>query len=93
MRRTLGELNEQLSTDLAGELANIHKTWWVLPNWFVVLAGICAAASVILLADGTWRLVALLVLIFCATQFTYRQGVHYGFGRGFQAGHNRHADG
>lgn len=65
----------------------------MFPDWAMAVGCLIAIASLFYFTGFAARLAGVLASIYCATQISYRFGVLYGYGRGFQAGHERAVDG
>lgn len=89
----LGDVNEQMPAKLSAELAHIKTTWWVLPEWVMVVALVIATGSMFYFVSFPARLLGVLAAIYFASQVAYRLGVYHGCAHGFQQGHEVAVDG
>lgn len=88
--REIQEL-EHLSQEQIGKLdenlSHIKKVWWAFPDWTMAIGFLVASCSLFYFKSDFAHIFSLFALIYCAAQVAYRQGVYYGFARGFQDGH------
>lgn len=82
----LERLSGEQRMELAESLSHIKKVWWVFPDWFMAIGFLAAVGSLFYFDGAMARLLAVLLMIYCAAQVAYRWGVYYGFVRGFEDG-------
>ncbi len=83
----LERLNEEQYVTLHAEIAHIKQVWWTIPDWVMVVGSVAAILLAFWVDGFAERIVSILVACYCVAQVKYRQGVYYGFERGYQEGH------
>jgi len=83
-----GQFDEKDRANLSDELTNIKESWWVFPDWLMVLRLMVSVCSLFFFVAFSAGLVGMLASIYCATQVAFGRRVYLSFARGFEQGHD-----
>lgn len=82
---------EELSADqydaIKTGLTYIKKSWWFLPDKLLWILALVSAFIFFYFQDTIYQKMSIGLAIYCIGQLCYREGVYYGFTRGYEDGH------